>query len=187
MLLTIFLLFVSLTSLGCERKLVVEEKDIALFLRTQDLVAHGFEFEGAEKYESFAKAKIIDGSYDIEYEFKTPEGEQNHPLFLYVLVNVGGKRSDAVVSQGAEKLALLYSLKAKGIEEQEVKDFYRYGDSSSFFLLKKEGKPIGNYFTVREGNKVYSLILSGMYFDDPKVWKEIIEPKLKRFSVYSPA
>jgi len=102
-------------------------------------------------------------------------------------VNVGGKRSDAVVSQGAEKLALLYSLKAKGIEEQEVKDFYRYGDSSSFYILKKEGEPVGNYFTVREGDKLYSLILSGMYFDDPKVWKEIIEPKLKRFSAYAPA
>jgi hypothetical protein len=181
------LVSVSLCIQGCERKLTVQESDKILFLRAQNLIDYGYGFQGIEKHESFTKTKAIDGSYDVEYEFETPEGEQNDPLFLYVLVSVGKKKSDAQVSQGGEKIVLLYSLKAKGIEEEEIANFYRYGDSSSFYLLKKEGKPIGNYFTVREGSKTYTVILSGMYLDDPQVWKEIMEPKLKQFSVYKPA
>lgn len=53
-------------------------------------------------------------------------------------------------------------------------------------ILKKGGKPVGNYFTVREANKTYTLILTGMYFDDAQLWKELIEAKLKEFSVYRP-
>lgn len=182
-----FLVGVSLCIQGCERKLTVQESDKTLFLRAQDLIDYGYGFQGVEKYESFTKAKVIDGSYDVEYEFETPEGERDNPLLLYVLVSVGKKKSDAQLSQGGEKIAVLYTLKAQGIEREEIPNFYRYGDSSAFYLLKKAGKPIGNYFTVREGSKTYTLILSGMYFDDPEVWKEIMEPKLKQFSVYKPA
>lgn len=176
----------SVCILGCDRKLTVLESDKTIFLRAQDLVDYGYQFSDIEKYESFSKAKAIDGSYDVEYEFETPDAEKNNPLFLYVVVSVGKKKRDAQISQGGEKIALLYSLKAQGIEEEEIPDFYRYGDSSSFYVLKKEGKPIGNYFTVREGAKTYSVIISGRYFDDPQVWKEIMEPKLKQFSLYKP-
>jgi len=145
------------------------------------------DFPKLKSMKSFTKAKVIDGSYDVEYEFETPDAEQKDPLFLYVLVSVGKKKSDAQIAQGGEKLALLYTLKAKGIEDEEIPNFYSYGDASYFYLLKKEGKPIGNYFTVREGSKTYTVVLSGMYFDDPEVWKEIMEPKLKQFSAYKPA
>ena len=186
LLLLTFLVSVSLCIQGCERKLNVQESDKTLFLRAKDLVDYGYGFPAIEKYESFSKAKAIDGSYDVEYEFETPDAEKQDRLFLYVLISVGKKKSDAKISQGGEKIALLYTLKAKGIEEEEIPNFYHYGDSSSFYLLKKEGKPIGNYFTVREASKTYTVILSGMYFDDPQVWKEIMEPKLKQFSVYKP-
>lgn len=187
LLLLTVLVSVSLCIQGCERKQTVQESDKTLFLRAQDLVDYGHGFAAIEKYESFSKAKAFDGSYDLEYEFKTPDAEQKDRLFLYVLVSVGKKKSDAQISQGGEKIALLYTLKAKGIEEEEIPNFYRYADSSSFYLLKKEGKPIGNYFTVREGTKTYTVIISGMYFDDPQMWREIMEPKLKQFSVYKPA
>ena len=185
-LLLTFLVSVLLGSQGCERKLPFQEADKALLLRAQELRDYGYEFNSTEKFESFTRTKAIDGSYEIEYEFQTPEGERENPLFLYVLVVVGKQKVDAQISQGAEKLVLLYGLKAEGITEEEIPNFYRYGDSSSFYLLKKEGNPVGNYFTVREGAKTYSIIISGFYFDDPEVWKEIMEPKLKHFSVYKP-
>lgn len=172
---------------GCERKLTVYETDKPFFLRARDLVDYGYGFQEIEKYETFSKAKAIDGSYDIEYEFETPDAEKDNRLFLYVLVTVGTKKSAAQLAQGTEKIAVLYSLKAEGIEEEEIPNFYRYGDSSAFYLLKKKGKPIGNYFTAREASRTYTVILSGMYFDDPQVWKELMEPKLKQFSVYKPA
>jgi hypothetical protein len=177
--------FVILFALGCERKLTVQESDKAPLLRVGDLVPYGFNFENIERYETFTKTKSIEGSYDIDYEFDVPDTEDKR-LFLHVTVSVARKKSDARINEGAESIALRYALKAKGIEEEEIPNFYRYGDASSFYLLKKEGKSVGNYFTVREGNKTYSLIMSGMYFDDPALWKELIEPKLKLFSAYKP-
>jgi hypothetical protein len=182
-----FLVSVSLCIQGCEWKLTVHESDKTLVLRAQDLIEYGYEFQGIERYESFNKTRAFDGSYDLEYEFDTPDEERNHRLFLRVLVKVGKKRSDAQISQAGEKTAVLDTLKAQGIQEEEIPNFYDYGDSSSFYLLKKEGKPIGNYFTVREGVKTYSVILLRMSFDDPQVWKKIMEPKLKQFTVYKPA
>lgn len=96
MLLTL-LVCVSLCIQGCERKLTVNESDKTVFLRARDLVIYGYGFQAIEKFESFTKARVIDGSYDIEYEFKTPDAEQNDPLFLYVLVSVGKKKSDAQI------------------------------------------------------------------------------------------
>jgi hypothetical protein len=186
LILLVALLLVSFSAQSCERQLTVQESDKTLFLRAGDLSKYGYAFQSIEKYESFKKAKAIDGTYDLEYEFKTPESEQNDPLFLYVLVSIGKKRSDAQLSQGGEKIALFYTLKAKGIHEEEVPNFYLYGDSSSFYLLKRDGKPIGNYFSVREGAKTYTVLLSGMYFDDRDSWREMIEPKLKQFSIYKP-
>ena len=181
------LIAVSLCIQGCERKLPVVDADKAILLRVQELVPYGYKFSPIEKFETFQKRKIIDGSYELEYEFETPDGEKRNALYLYVLATVNKKRSDAQVSQATEKLALLKGLNAKGIQEEEIPNFYSYGDSSSFYVLKKNGVPVGNYFTLREGPKNYTLLLTGMYFDDPEVWKELMEPKLKQFSVYKPA
>lgn len=182
----ILLLCLSICLQGCERKLPVTDADRNLLLRAGDLSAYGYGFQPIDKYETFTKSKTIDGSYDLEYEFETPESEEQHPLFLYVLVSVGKEKVDARINQGTEKLTLLLGLKANGINEEEIPNFYRYGDASSFYVLKKDGVPIGNYFTVREGSKTYSMVISGMYFSDPELWKEIIEPKLKQFSLYRP-
>ena len=180
-----FLVCVCLGSYGCERKLRVRDSDKSLFLRAGDLVPYGFEFRDIEKFETFKRAKVIDG-YDLEYEFQTPKSERRNPLFVYSMVTIGKRKSDAQFSDTGIKIGVLYGLKSSGIEEQEIPNFYRYGDSSSFSILKKDGKPVGNYFTVREGNKVFVLLITGIYFEDPELWKEIIEPKLKLFSTYSP-
>ena len=179
------IVFVILFALGCERKLTVQESDKALLLRAIDLVPYGFKFENIERYETFTKVKSFDGSYDIEYEFEVPDTEDKL-LYMNVTVSVARKKSEAKINEGAGSIALRYALKAKGIEEEEIPNFYSYGDASSFYLLKKQGKSVGNYFTVREGNKTYTLVLSGMYFDEAELWKKLIEPKLKLFSAYKP-
>ena len=184
--LKVVLVCICLCSYGCERKLPVRDSDKSLFLRAGDLVPYGFEFRDIEKFEKFTRAKVIDG-YDVEYEFQTPDSERRNPLFLYGMVTVVRKKSDAKLSDTGIKIGMLYGLKTNGIKEQEIPNFYRYGDASSFSILKKDGKPVGNYFTVREGNKLFVLLITGLYFEDPELWKEIIEPKLKLFSAYSPA
>jgi hypothetical protein len=81
---------------------------------------------------------------------------------------------------------MLAGLKLQGIVQEEKPGFYKFGESSSFSILKKDGKNVGNYFTVRDGTKTYTILLAGLYIDDPEVWKELVEPKLKALSAYKP-
>ena len=91
-----------------------------------------------------------------------------------------------MVSYGTLKTAMKLGLKANGVEATEKTKFYRYGDASEFYVLEKDGDPIGNLFAVRHENRVYMLVLSGMYFDEAEVWKEVIHEKLERLSGYDP-
>lgn len=180
------LIFVPLFLVSCQRSLTVAPADKALLLQATELVPYGYGFQNIGKHETFKKSRDIDGTIEVEYEFETPDSEEEHPLYLDVVVTVSRKKSDARVSHGAEKLGLLAGLKLQGIVQEEKAGFYTYGDSSSFFVLKKDGKPVGNYFSVREGTKTYSILLAGMYIEDSDIWKELVEPKLKAFSVYKP-
>lgn len=176
-----------LLALACTRTLPVEEQEKAMLLRAGDLVRYGYGLAATEKYESFTKTRLFDGSYEIEYEFETPESETENALYLYVQVTVERQASNTLLTQGAERLGVRYGLRKGGVKEREIKDFYRYGDASAFYILEKDGEPIGNLFTVREGGKLYTLLLSGFYFDDPQVWGKVLGPKLSQFSRYQPS
>ena len=154
-------------------------------VQIQELAPYGYVFQNHSKHEKFSKSRDFDGTIELEYEFETPDSATKS-LYLNVVVTVARNQSDARVSHGAEKIGLLYGLKLQGVVQEERTNFYRYGDTSSFFVLKKDGSPVGNYFTVRQGAKTYSLMVAGVYFDDPELWKELVEPKLQRFTAYKP-
>lgn len=42
-------------------------------------------------------------------------------------------------------------------------------------------------YSLRDGNKIYLIVLTGMYFDDPATWADLVEEKLESFSAYDPA
>lgn len=180
------LLLLALAAAGCDRPVEVSDHDRPMMLRVADLAPYGYEYPDAARFETFRKSRSFDGSYTVEYEFQTPDGEREKPLYLYVMVTVDPSAGDASLAQGASRTAAMYTLDANGIKERELKGFPRYGSGSSFHLLEKDGEPVGNYFTVRSGGKVYTLMMSGLYFDDPATWREIIEPRLKAFAAYSP-
>ena len=117
---------------------------------------------------------------------QTPDSEEEHVLYLNVTITFEKNTSDARVSQGAEKVGMKYGLKAAGIEARELKDFYRFGDTSEFYLLEKDGNPVGNLFFARQGKRIYTLVMSGMYFNDAATWKDLIEEKLTRFAAHAP-
>ena len=68
------------------------------------------------------------------------------------------------------------------MEKQEVPGFFQFTQSSRFYALNKDGRTVGNYFTVREGRWVFSFFFVGAYVDDPEIWKELIEPRLQAIS-----
>ena len=169
---------------GCARKeMSAAEKE--MLLRAQDLAPYGFEVGDAARHETFSKTVYFDRSYELEYEYETPEGSGLDPLYLSVSVSFEESAADAKTTQGAQKIGLNAGSYLNGLRMEEKKDFFRYGDESTYYvLLSKEGVPGGSYFVTREGSRVYSLIVAGAVFDDPAVWAEFVTPKLQKFSTH---
>jgi hypothetical protein len=180
------LLVAALGFSGCENDLPVGAAEKAVVLRAGDLIPYGYGLEKTEQYEKFTHIRYFDGSHELTYEYETPESEKEHALYMNVSVSVEKSTADAWSSKGTEEVAMTFGLKANGVEQREIKDFYKYGDTSSFYILEKDGNPIGNLFTVRDGKRVYVLVLSGMYFKDAAAWKELMEERLRKFSAYEP-
>lgn len=170
-------------TLAC-RNVEVSESDKNLFVRFSDLTKYGFHYEKGENLETFEKIAYIDFSTEIAYTFETPENEES-PLYLSETLSLEPRKSGAMTSKGIDETVVTVGLKAGGIEAEEIKNFYKYGDASSFYVLKKDGNKVGNYFVMREGKKTFSILITGIYIDQADVWRELVEPKLKNISNYS--
>jgi hypothetical protein len=171
---------------GCERELPISAADKEVVLRAADLTAYGFGLEKTERYETFKRIRYFDGSHELTYEFQTPDSGQDDALYINVVISVERSRADALTTYGAQKVGLTVGLKSNDVEQREVENFYSYGDSSTFAILEKDGHPIGNIFTARDGRRVFMLMLSGMYFEDAATFRELIESRLEKFSAYEP-
>ena len=174
-------LLVLVVVLGC-RSGEVTPAEKEMFVRGGEFKDLGVEVSQPERYEKFSKTKYFDGSFDIDYEFDVPEGE--NLMYIAETITIERKKSDAKLGQIAEDSGIGLALMAQGLEKVEIPDFFKYGDSSTFYSLKKDGVIVGNYFTVLEDKKVYSILITGVYVDDPETWRDLVEPKLKLFSSY---
>jgi hypothetical protein len=179
-----FLFWLALTA-AC-REVAVAEKDKALFITARELRPYGYNFERPEKYEKFTKTYFYDNTYQIDYEFESPEEQKDQSLYLAESVSVEKKEADARFTRSTEEWGISLGIKAGGLQIEEKKDFYSYGDNSAFYVLKEDGRPVGNYFTTRVGKKSFSFLITGMYIDDVRFCREVLEPRLEAFKSYIP-
>ncbi len=181
-----FVLALALCAAGCVQA-EVSEAEKEMILRARDVAPYGFEVGDPSGHESFNKTVYLDRAYELEYEFQTPEEPGLDPLYLNVSVTFERSVADAKVSQGAARVGLSAGSYLEGMRLEERKDFFKYGDESSYYvLLSEEGVPGGSYFVTREGTKVYAVLVAGAAFDDPEAWAEMLTPKLQKFSAHGP-
>jgi hypothetical protein len=174
-----FILLAILT--GCASQ-TVQEGDKAPVVRATDLAQYGYAFKQISKYETFNKMKYADGSVDLEYEFETPETEQNAPLYMLVVLNSVGSNSDAIFGESVDKTLDGLALKWQDMKQKPVKNAKKYGSSSALNLITYQGQPVGNYFICRQGKRTYSItIMGGFYVDDPAVWDELVRTKVNNW------
>jgi hypothetical protein len=53
------------------------------------------------------------------------------------------------------------------------------GDQHHAAFMITNGRRMGNAFVVRKGTIVMSLIVTGLYYEDPKLVRELLEPIVK--------
>ena len=181
-----FALLVVCGMAACGSEEPVSAEDKKIFLRAAEFARFGFRYDNVEALETFSKVRSFDGTYQLTYQFRTPEGETERPLYIFASVLVERRASDAMIAQKAEKLGLLIGFQSEGAEEREVPGTYPYGDDAQLSLIVKGENPIGNLFSMRDGGKTYLLVVTGLFFDDPALFNEVIGPKARRFAAYSP-
>jgi hypothetical protein len=169
------------TLVACSEQLPVSQSDKELFIRPADFAGFNIRFENAEALEKFTSARLADGSRELTHTFTAAQGS-SHSLYLYSSITVTRRESDAALTSGAEKVGLLVAFKKEGVVEREVPGV----KTGKLTLLVKDGRPIGNVFTVRDGAKSYLLVMSGVFFQHADPWNKLIGPKLQRLQVYVP-
>lgn len=66
-----------------------------------------------------------------------------------------------------------------GMPCKEIKNKIKWGDENYYALRLKDGNPVGFIFSGRLKNKVYTIIMAGLYSSDHGLLTDVIIPKLQ--------
>ncbi|MDH5232208.1 MAG: hypothetical protein OEZ58_24400 [Gammaproteobacteria bacterium] len=147
--------------------------DHDLVLRIAQLEPYGLHLPpGHQTYERFKRKQWLDGTVMIEYEFEAP-AELALP-FLASNAEFHSSSTNACKQLSASRIGLALA----GVELDERSDFFQHGEKSRFIILMDKGEPMGNYFGMCKGKQLFEVILGGFYFDDAKLWEELLTPIL---------
>ena len=137
------------------------------------------DFAPDENDATVTKMRYIDGSYDIEYEYDSPD--DFFAPYIYYCLTVEPNHGDAMTTYGLSWQATKIGMWGEDaeIEIVERNDLFKWGDASRFAIIKADGAPTGNIFVARSGRIVVDMIISGIYFDTPGGFGSLMNPTLE--------
>jgi hypothetical protein len=165
---------------GDERKLVITTASLSQF-----------GIDGLDpKAEKLTSKRSLDGAREIECEYESGE------MFFVSNAEIHRRPRDAkesfALTIGAWKTGLALGTTAKiepapdligGVVRasgllpggEQAGDLQQTDDRYAGYI-KNDGKIVGNVFLVRNGRVLHSLLISGVYFDDPEDVRTLIAP-----------
>ena len=174
----ISLLFLS----GCSQELPINTSDHQVLLKAADLKPYGYQIKDPHLYENIAKSKELFDQYQITYEFEAPESAA--PLYIFADVVIDSDASASKLTQTIEKEAFLLLVSFEDIKEVEIKGKHSFGDESHLAKLVAKNKPVGNIYSMRKNNLVYTIVIIGFYFNEISTWEKLMQPKFEALANY---
>lgn len=119
---------------------------------------------------------------DITYDSPPLSG-----FYLHSTVSLTPSASEAVLaSYGSLKGAgVALGLMSEGLTEEEIELTREFGSHAKLILLRKDGKPVGNMFSVSIGKKVmYTFFTGKHYFDSADSFESFIAPKISALEAH---
>lgn len=156
----------------------INDEEKSLLITEHELIDYGFNFNTDDTLGIYSKTTYFDRSFELEYDIDTVDLDLNG-IYLYSMISVETSKRDAGISYSIEKVGFRIGLPDE-IETINLDSIFTYGNESKFSLLKNEYGEIGNIFQCRKGKFTYSLIISGLYFNDYENWSDFIIPKLQK-------
>ena len=68
---------------------------------------------------------------------------------------------------------------AAGMPCREIKNKIKWGDENYYAIREKNGNPVGMIFKGRLNNKIYTIIMAGLYSSDHSLLTDLVLPKLQ--------
>ncbi len=178
----LLLIMVGLVS-GCiEQQVNVKEK--SLLITIDDLQEYNIDY--SEEYMGKFLKRDYGSNWEIKYEYDSPDKAGVSPIFLISRVEFEKNSKEAEDSFNQGIIAYKGGSLIGGATIEEKTNARNFGDNTYFAFLKKEDKIIGNIIVVRKKDKIFNLLLSGLYFEDDETLSELISPKLKLMDEYKP-
>jgi predicted Zn finger-like uncharacterized protein len=131
------------------------------------------------------KVRHLDGSRELTYEYESAgDGEES----LYVNHEIGVERTeqDARYAYGGLGIGTNLGLRLEGdkLRQVERNELWRWGDDSKCVLLMNGDNKVGNLFMARKGRRYFSLMIVGVYFENPQAVRELLDRMLQRLDNY---
>ncbi len=162
---------------GARRPLRPEERGVLVTALDLFAMSAQPQLYRPEAETSAEREDLADGSSMLtaEYQSTTP------PLYVVSQVALEPSENAAKVTWQAHAIGGFMGLAvdAKNVVLEKRDDLFSWGDESKSQLLTIDGKPVGHFFVIRKGKRVFMAIFTGVYFDDAAALSALLTPKLE--------
>jgi hypothetical protein len=166
-------------SCSCSTRPISEaEKD--LLLQVKDLSQFNVTIGNLQTAETFKYTYYGAGEWEVKYMYDSPNTPDITPLYLVSRVEFEKSDNEAISTFNQGILAYKGGGMIGGLRIVRSLKLFQWGDQSYSAYLEKNDTRVGNLIVVRKGNKIFSLILSGLYFDNAEYVKQLLIPKLEK-------
>lgn len=162
------------------KDLPVEDKDRAVLLRAEHLVATVEGYTVDPSLEVFTKQRYFDGSVELDYTYDADD------LYVSCTVTMERKASDAKASYIGQVKGAEIGIRLDDARFETRNDLLRFGDDSTASVMRMEGAVIGNMFACRSGKLTFLAIWSGITFEDHETMDALLRSVLERWRTYVP-
>jgi len=157
----------------------IDPNEYPFLLIAKDLQIYNLELDLSGVAEKAYQKKWINGAYDIKYEYDRRDSDDFSPLFFSAKLEI-----DKSIAKAKETYrdGLKVITKMSSVAEmpcKEIKDKIKWGDQNYYALRLKGGNPVGMIFKGRLKNKVYTIIMAGLYSSDHSLMTDLVIPKLQ--------
>lgn len=128
--------------------------------------------------ENLSTLRQFDGTRTISYEYDSRKGPKVRPnLVASTTTMVHSTSLSAMqafkVQEVATKTGVAFTKTAKLVDAPGL---LLVGDSRYAGVIRYDGKPGGNLFLMRQGKVIFTVVIVGIVFDDPKDVQRLMGP-----------
>jgi hypothetical protein len=157
----------------------INPEDYPFLICAKDLQIYQLNLDLSGSAEEARHKKWINGVHDYKYEYDRRDSNEFTPLFFSVRLEIEKNEKDAKETYREGLAVITKASAAAGMPCREIENIIHWGNENYYAIREKNGKPIGLIFMGRLKNKVYSLIMVGLYSSDHSLITDLVIPRLQ--------